>query len=289
MISRMPSPTATGGRTGVGDIDEANALVQRDESPTDKFAATDRVRGRGVVMNQKPGVRGHGKQRILIVDDHAVLREGLAMVINQEPDLVVCGEAADAPEAIQAVAALQPDAVIADLSLTNGNGLELIKDVRTQHPDLPMLVLSLHDEALYAERVLRAGARGYIMKRASTTELLAALRKVLGGDVYLSERMASLLVTQAVGKRETPANEGPLGLLSDRELEVFQLLGEGHGTRKIARALGLSIKTISCYRQNIKSKLHLKDATELLHHAVQWTTDLHPHDPAQIGGHQNQG
>ncbi|MGD1018915.1 MAG: response regulator transcription factor [Verrucomicrobiia bacterium] len=240
-------------------------------------------------MNQKPGVRGHGKQRILIVDDHAVLREGLAMVINQEPDLVVCGEAADAPEAIQAVAALQPDAVIADLSLTNGNGLELIKDVRTQHPDLPMLVLSLHDEALYAERVLRAGARGYIMKRASTTELLAALRKVLGGDVYLSERMASLLVTQAVGKRETPANEGPLGLLSDRELEVFQLLGEGHGTRKIARALGLSIKTISCYRQNIKSKLHLKDATELLHHAVQWTTDLHPHDPAQIGGHQNQG
>ncbi len=240
-------------------------------------------------MNQKPEARAHGKQRVLIVDDHAVLREGLAMVINQEPDLLVCGEAADAPEAIQAVAALQPDAVIADLSLTTGNGLELIKDVKAQHPDLPMLVLSLHDEALYAERVLRAGARGYIMKRASTAELLAALRKVLSGDVYLSERMASLLVTQAVGKRETPADDGPLGLLSDRELEVFQLLGEGHGTRKIARELGLSIKTISCYRQNIKSKLHLKDATELLHHAVQWITNLHPHDPAQVDGHQNQG
>jgi DNA-binding NarL/FixJ family response regulator len=127
------------------------------------------------------------------------------------------------------------------------------------------------------------------MKRASTAELLAALRKVLSGDVYLSERMASLLVTQAVGKRETPADDGPLGLLSDRELEVFQLLGEGHGTRKIARELGLSIKTISCYRQNIKSKLHLKDATELLHHAVQWITNLHPHDPAQVDGHQNHG
>ena len=240
-------------------------------------------------MNQKSGARNRGKQRVLIIDDHSVLREGLAMVLNQEPDLQVCGEAADAPEAIQAVTALQPDAMIVDLSLTSGSGLELIKDIKAQHPDVPMLVLSLHDEELYAERVLRAGARGYIMKRASTAELLAALRKVLSGDVYLSERMASLLVTQAVGKRETPADDGPLGLLSDRELEVFQLLGEGHGTRKIARELGLSIKTISCYRQNIKSKLHLKDATELLHHAVQWITNLHPHDPAQVDGHQNHG
>jgi DNA-binding NarL/FixJ family response regulator len=232
-------------------------------------------------MNQKSEIRGHGKQRVLVVDDHSVLREGLAMVINQEHDLVVCGEAADATEAIQAVAALQPDVAIIDLSLTSGSGLELIKDLRMQHPDLRMLVLSLHDEALYAERVLRAGASGYIMKRASTAELLVALRKVLSGDVYLSERMASLLVTQAVGKHETPANEGPLGLLSDRELEVFQLLGEGRGTRKIARELGLSIKTVSCYRQNIKSKLHLRDATELLHHAVQWTTNLQHGDPAR--------
>ncbi|MGO9244064.1 MAG: response regulator [Verrucomicrobiia bacterium] len=230
-------------------------------------------------MNQESGTKGHGKHRVLIVDDHSVLREGLAMVINQEPDLLVCGEAADAPEAIRAAAALEPDAMIVDLSLTSGSGLELIKDIKAQHPDLPMLVLSLHDEALYAERVLRAGARGYIMKRASTAELLVALRKVLSGEVYLSERMASLIVTQSVGKHETPANEGPLGVLSDRELEVFQLLGEGRGTRKIARELGLSMKTVSCYRQNIKSKLHLKDATELLHHAVQWATNLHHHDP----------
>jgi DNA-binding NarL/FixJ family response regulator len=232
------------------------------------------------VMNQKSGVGGRGKQQVLIVDDHSVLREGLAMVINQEPDLLVCGEAADVPEALQAVAALQPDAVIVDLSLTSGSGLEFIKDIKAQYPDVAMLVLSLHDEALYAERVLHAGARGYIMKHASTAELLVALRKVLSGEVYLSERMASLVVTQAVGKHETPVNEGPLGLLSDRELEVFQLLGEGRGTRKIARELGLSIKTVSCYRQNIKSKLHLKDATELLHHAVQWATNLHHHDPA---------
>ena len=231
-------------------------------------------------MNRKAEARGGGKQRVLIVDDHSVLREGLAMVINQEADLQVCGEAADAPEAIQAVSALQPDVMIVDLSLTNGSGLELIKDVKAQYPDLAMLVLSLHDEALYAERVLRAGARGYIMKRASTAELLVALRKVLSGEVYLSERMASLLVNQAVGKHETPANEGPLGMLSDRELEVFQLLGEGRGTRKIAKELGLSMKTVSCYR-NIKSKLHLKDATELLHHAVQWVTNLHQKDPVE--------
>jgi DNA-binding NarL/FixJ family response regulator len=232
-------------------------------------------------MNQKQGAKDQARQRVLIVDDHSVLREGLAMVINQEDDLVVCGEAADVAEAVRAVAALEPDAVIVDLSLTSGSGLELIKELRIHHPNLRMLVLSLHDEALYAERVLRAGAQGYIMKRASTAELLVALRKVLGGDVYLSERMASLLVSQAVGKHETPANEGPLGLLSDRELEVFQLLGEGRGTRKIARELGLSIKTVSCYRQNIKSKLHLKDATELLHHAVQWATNLQHGDPAR--------
>lgn len=229
-------------------------------------------------MNQKPGTKGCGKQRVLIVDDHSVLREGLAMVINQEPDLVVCGEAADGPQASEAVAALRPDVLIVDLSLTSGSGLDLIKDIKVRYPDLPMLVLSLHDESLYAERVLRAGARGYIMKRASTAELLVALRKVLSGDVYLSERMASLLVAQAVGQHEAPEKRGPLGVLSDREMEVFQLLGEGRGTRKIARELGLSMKTVSCYRQNIKSKLHLKDATELLHHAVQWATNLDQQD-----------
>ena len=233
-------------------------------------------------MNQKSGASGREKQRVLIVDDHSVLREGLTMVINQESDLLVCGEAADALEGIRAVAASQPDVVILDLSLTSGSGLEFIKDIKVQYPDLRILVLSLHDEALYAERVLRAGARGYIMKRASTAELLVALRKVLRGDVYLSERMASLIVTQTVGNSDIPSREGPLRSLSDRELEVFRLLGEGHGTRRIARELGLSMKTVSCYRQNIKSKLHLKDATELLQHAVQWTMNPHSHDPARV-------
>jgi DNA-binding NarL/FixJ family response regulator len=210
---------------------------------------------------------------VLIVDDHAVLREGLSMVINQQPDLLVCGEAADVAAALQAVAALQPDIVIVDLSLASGSGLELVKDIKAQHPGLPTLVLSLHDEALYAERVLRAGARGYIMKRASTTELVAALRKVLSGEVYLSEAMASLIVSQTYGEPGSSSERMPVELLSDRELEVFELLGQGRGTHEIARQLGLSMKTVSCYRQNIKSKLHLKDATELVQHAIHWTAN----------------
>ena len=146
------------------------------------------MKGRG----KQPKECGKRKRRVLIVDDHAVLREGLAMVINQEPDLVVCGEAEDAPGALKLVGAVEPDVVIVDLSLVGGSGLELIPDIKAQRPDLPMLVLSLHDETLYAERALRAGARGYVMKRAPTTEVLAALRKVLRGGIHLSEKMASL-------------------------------------------------------------------------------------------------
>jgi DNA-binding NarL/FixJ family response regulator len=151
-------------------------------------------------------MKGRGKQskerrkrRVLIVDDHAVLREGLAMVINHQPDLLVCGEAEDVPSGLQAVATSRPDVVIVDLSLGSGSGLDLIKDIKAQHPDLAMLVLSLHDETLYAERVLRAGARGYIMKRASTTEVLEALRKVLHGEVYLSQKMAALATAWKTG------------------------------------------------------------------------------------------
>jgi DNA-binding NarL/FixJ family response regulator len=214
------------------------------------------------------------KRRVLIVDDHSVLREGLAMVINEQPDLLVCGEAADAPHALQAIGMVAPDVVIVDLSLVGGSGLELIKDIKALHPDLPTLALSMHDETLYAERVLRAGGRGYVMKRASTDELLAALRKVLSGGVYLSERMAALVVGQTFGDRVAPlVTRMSLESLSDRELEVFQLLGEGRSTQEIARQLGLSMKTVSCYRQNIKNKLHLKDATELVQHAIHWTAN----------------
>jgi DNA-binding NarL/FixJ family response regulator len=215
------------------------------------------------------------KRRVLVVDDHAVLREGLALVINAQPDLLVCGEAANVAGGLQAVAAVRPDIALIDLSLTDGSGLELVKDLKAQHPSLPTLVLSLHDEVLYAERVLRAGARGYIMKRAATAELLAAIRKVLDGEIYQSETMGSAVVRQALGDRESPSSGDPLEQLSDRELEVFQLIGEGHGTREIAQQLGLSMKTVSCYRQNIQTKLQLKGAPELVQRAVHWATNQH--------------
>jgi DNA-binding NarL/FixJ family response regulator len=214
------------------------------------------------------------RKRVLIVDDHPVLREGLKMVINQQPDLVVCGEAADAPQAMKAVGALKPDIVLVDLSLVGSSGLELVKDIKAQYPGVPTLVLSLHDEALYAERVVRAGARGYIMKRSPSSELLNALRDVLNGKVYLSENMASRLMKQMFGHHETKPERNFIETLSDRELEVFQLIGEGHGTSDIAQRLRLSMKTVSCYRQNIKNKLQLKDATELVQHAIHWTANL---------------
>jgi DNA-binding NarL/FixJ family response regulator len=214
------------------------------------------------------------KRRVLIVDDHAVLREGLALVINAQSDLLVCGEAGNVAGGLQAVAAERPDIALIDLSLMGGSGLELVKDLKAQYPKLPTLVLSLHDEALYAERALRAGARGYIMKRASTADLLAAIRKVLDGEIYLSETMGSVVVRQSFGDRQSPTNSDSLEQLSDRELEVFQLLGEGHGTREIAEQLKLSMKTISCYRQNIQTKLHLKDAAALVQRAIHWAANL---------------
>jgi DNA-binding NarL/FixJ family response regulator len=214
------------------------------------------------------------KRRVLIVDDHAVLREGLALLINLQSDLLVCGEAGSVSEGLQAATTAQPDIALIDLSLTGGSGLELVKDLKAQHPELPTLVLSLHDETLYAQRALRAGSRGYIMKRAPIPDLLAAMRKVLDGEVYLSETMGSMVVRQTLGDRESPAVGDPLEQLSDRELEVFQLLGEGHGTRDIAEQLGLSMKTVSCYRQNIQTKLHLKDAAALVQRAIHCAADL---------------
>jgi len=214
------------------------------------------------------------RKRVLIVDDHSVLREGLRMVIDEQPDMVVCGEASDAPQALEAVEQCKPDIAIVDLSLVGSSGLELVKDLKARYPHLPALVLSLHDEALYAERVVRAGARGYIMKRSSSSELLNALREVLKGNVYLSENMASRIMKQVFGRHEIAPERNSIEVLSDRELEVFQLIGEGHGTSDIAKRLRLSMKTVSCYRQNIKNKLQLKDATELVQHAIHWTANL---------------
>lgn len=209
------------------------------------------------------------KSKIFIVDDHPMVREHLAGLIQRESDLEVCGEAADAPTALTLIAQKSPDLVVLDISLKQSHGLELLKDLKVLHPDLPVLVLSMHDENLYAERVLRAGGRGYITKQEATLNILQAIRQVLAGEVYLSTAMASRVMRKMVGT-STGGSDSPLEVLTDRELEVFQLIGRGLGTRQIAAELKIGIKTIESYRARIRTKLHLSDGTQLLHRAVQW-------------------
>lgn len=209
------------------------------------------------------------KAKILIVDDHPLVREGLADLVNKEKDLVVCGQAEDAYQAMEAIRELKPDMAIVDISLKETSGLELIKDIKIQHPGMPVLTLSMHEESVYAERALRAGAKGYIMKREATKKVVTAIRKVLRGQLYLSEKMTTRLVRKFVdGKPE--AGTSPIDRLTDRELEVFSLLGRGNGTRQISEQLHLSVKTIETYRSRIKEKLNLTSASELLQHAFQW-------------------
>jgi DNA-binding NarL/FixJ family response regulator len=212
------------------------------------------------------------KKRILVIDDHPIVRQGLSQLINQEADLIVCGAAKDASSAIEAIAGLHPDLLIVDISLEGPDGLDLLKTVRSQHATLPVLILSMHDESLYAERALRAGARGYIMKQAATEGLLDAIRRILAGDIYVSDRIASRVLRQFAGRAEA-AEQSPVQHLSDRELEVFRMIGQGHGTREIAELLHLSIKTVESYQAHIKEKLSLKNSRELVQRAVQWMTN----------------
>ncbi|MHC4719770.1 MAG: response regulator [Planctomycetota bacterium] len=209
------------------------------------------------------------KTQIVIVDDHPIVRQGLAELINHEGDLVVCGQAEDAPEAMGVIKALKPDMVIVDISLKETSGMELIKDISVQYPNLLILALSMHDESLYAERALRAGAKGYIMKAEATEHVVTAIRKVLSGQIYLSDRMTAKLIHKLVGGR-TEVGASAIDSLSDRELEVFHLIGQGHGTRQIGEKLYLSVKTIETYRAHIKEKLNLADAAELLQYAIRW-------------------
>ena len=209
------------------------------------------------------------KTRILIVDDHPIVRQGLAELVNHEDDLEVCGQAEDSHEALRAIRELNPNLVVVDISLKETSGLELIKDIHSQQPDLLVLALSMHDETLYAERALRAGAMGYIMKQEATENVIAAIRKILGGEIYVSDRMASRMVRKLVAGRGEPT-ASPVDCLSDRELEVFHLIGKGHGTRQISERLHLSVKTIETYRAHIKDKLNLADAAELLQYAIRW-------------------
>jgi len=210
-----------------------------------------------------------GKRTVFVIDDHPIVREGLTQLINREPDLTVCGSAEDVYEALKAMQTLKPDIAVADISLKGADGIELIKNVKVRMPGLPVLVLSIHDESIYAPRALRAGARGFIMKQEATENVLLALRRVLSGDIYLSERMANKMLQQFVGARGT-AQKFPIDRLSDRELEVFRLIGQGHGTRRIAEELRLSVKTVESYREHIKEKMTLNDASELVQHAIQW-------------------
>ena len=212
------------------------------------------------------------KRRVLIVDDHPLLRDGLAKVLNQQSDLAVCGEAADARAGFAAAAKLRPDVVIADLTMDEGNGLDLIKDLHARFPKLPVLVLSMHHENLYAERSVRAGARGYVMKREPVATVVAALRKVLDGHMALSEEIVSRLLV-APARNGKPAADSPAEVLSDRELEVFRLFGNGMGTRPIAKQLHLAVSTVESYRSGIKQKLGISGATELVARAAQFVMD----------------
>ena len=211
-----------------------------------------------------------GKHRVLVVDDHPIVRQGLTLLIDREPDLMVCGQAEEAHSAAHAIATLRPDIVLLDISLNGPDGLELLKQIRTRDADLPVLILSMHDETIYAERVLRAGANGYIMKQEATDLVLTAIRRILDGQVYVPERVANTLLTRyARGSAAGPRS--PLDVLSDRELEVFRLIGEGSSTRQIAEVLHLSVKTVESYQAHIKEKLAFRNARELQHHAIEWT------------------
>lgn len=206
-------------------------------------------------------------KRILIVDDHPMIREGLRTLIGREPGLSVCGEAETAAEALKATAELSPDLVLVDIGLPGRNGLELIKDLRAFHPALPILVLSMHDELLWAERVLRAGARGYVMKREAGPVMVQAIRQVLANQLCVSEKISARILESFAGHR---VETSPLGLLSDREFEVFELIGRGKSTTEIAAELHLSTKTVEAHRAKIKEKLELKTMPELISFAARW-------------------
>jgi DNA-binding NarL/FixJ family response regulator len=211
-----------------------------------------------------------GKAKVFLVDDHPIVRQGLGLLINREPDLVVCGEAEDAPSALQRMASAQPDLMVIDISLDGPDGLELLKIIRLKEPILPVLILSMHEESTYAERSLRAGANGYIMKQEATERVLVAIRRILEGKVYLSERLTNKMLEQFVHGAGSSKND-PLMTLSDRELEVYRLIGAGHGTRQIADQLHVSVKTVESYQAHIKEKLSLRNARELVQHAIEST------------------
>jgi len=215
--------------------------------------------------------RGKRRRRVVLVDDHPIVRSGLAQLINREPDLLVCGEAASSTEAIAAIQALDPDLVLLDISIKGSNGIEVVKTLRDSHPDLPVLMLSMHDEKLYAERAVGAGARGYVMKQEAPGTILTAIRSVLQGRIYVSDSMTTNIIRNLVlaGTNADQTGHG-INKLSDRELEIYELIGSGMTTREIAEKLNISVKTVETHRVHVRHKLKLRSAAELTHRAVRW-------------------
>lgn len=236
---------------------------------TEKRAAR---RAKSAPVRQEPRTRSTtqaAKRQILLVDDHPLTSEGLAGVINREADLEVCGLAGNPAEAMSALGRLKPDLMVTDMTMPGRSGIEFIKDVHAMQPQLPILVLSMHDEMLYAERALRAGARGYLMKDAGSAKVLEVIRLILSGQPYVSPQMSARLLDAVTGRRPR-GSTSPIEKLSDREFEVFRMLGSGKSTKEVAEALHLSPKTVDVHRGRIKEKLGLKDASSLIHHAVRW-------------------
>jgi DNA-binding NarL/FixJ family response regulator len=207
------------------------------------------------------------KSRIFVVDDHPVVRDGLRGLIEQEHDLVICGESGEAAGALVGIQASQPDLILVDLSLQQGSGMELLKDLALQHPSLPVLILSMHDEMIYAERALRAGARGYVMKGSTSQQVITAIRRVLSGKVFISDGVMSSIATK-LGRPKS--DRPPIHRLSDRELQVFEFLGQGLSTSEIAERMHLSVKTVQVYFARLKDKFGVSKAKELLREAFRW-------------------
>jgi len=215
------------------------------------------------------------RKRVLLVDDHAVVRYGIAQIVNQQSDLVVCGEEEDASNALSAISRVKPDLVIADISLKDSSGLELMRNIKAQYSGMPVLVVSAHDESIYAEIAFRAGALGYLMKADALEKVLTAIRRVLSGNIYVSDALAAKMLQQQV-RGVTDIQQSPVQGLSDREMEVFQLIGQWKKTKEIANVLHLSIKTIEYYREQIKQKLSLRSGGELTQYATSWVQRENP-------------
>ena len=221
------------------------------------------------MKNQQKQSGANNRKKILIVDDHPMMREGLAQLIGHEKDLIVCGEAGSAHQALEIIDQTKPDLVLVDISLAGKSGLELIKDIQSAHSGMAILVISMHEESLYAERVLRAGGRGYVMKQEGGKKLMLAMRQVLNGQVYVSDRMSAKILEIFSGRRPQTASL-TVELLTDREFEIFQLFGQGKATREVADQLHLSAKTVEVHRVNMKKKLKVKTVPELIRYAVRW-------------------